>query len=116
MEKHRDEVEKSDDQILEAMQKIKRLRQQKKFHLRKLRELGDNEVQNILELEVDEVAEASVASKQAPASASIPPEETFADSALLAMSPNAFDEFLRGLSPGVGETAAVSSGSSQGAP
>ena len=34
-----------------------RLRKQRRFHLKKLRELGDREAQNILELEEDEATE-----------------------------------------------------------
>ena len=57
-------VEKLDEDILELHKKdlelkvkIARLEKQRKFHLRKLKDMGDREAQNILELEADKRSE-----------------------------------------------------------
>ena len=54
-------VEKLDEDILELYKKdlelkvkIACLEKQRKFHLRKLKDMGNHEAQNILELEADE--------------------------------------------------------------
>ena len=59
--KAQDVVEKLNEDILELYKKdlelkvkIARLEKQRKFHLRKLKDIGDREARNILELEADE--------------------------------------------------------------
>ena len=65
-EKAQDVVEKLDEDILELHKKdlelkikIVHLEKQRKFHLKKLRDLGNREAQNILELKADERSKAS---------------------------------------------------------
>ena len=53
-EKIQDVVEKLDDELLDLQRKAARLRRTRKMHLRKLKEMGDLEAKNILELEEDE--------------------------------------------------------------
>ena len=48
---------KLDEQILEVEAKSLQLRKQRRLLIRKLRELGDREIQNIAELEKDEAQE-----------------------------------------------------------
>ena len=57
LDKHSSVVDKLDEELLELEMKKARLRKQRRFHLKKLRELGDREAQNILELEEDEATE-----------------------------------------------------------
>ena len=57
LDKHSSVVNKLDEELLELEMKKARLRKQRRFHLKKLRELGDREAQNILELEEDEATE-----------------------------------------------------------
>ena len=104
------------EQINAVRMKELRLKKQRRHWLRRTRELGDLEAKNILELEADKAKEALEGQPETPVTGSAFFGETFADPALLTMSPGAFDEFLRGLSPGAGGTVIVSSGSLQGVP
>ena len=56
-------MEKLDEELWVVRSKERRILKQKKFHLQKLKALGDREVRNILELEEDERQEAA---EQAP--------------------------------------------------
>ena len=105
-------AERLDEEIIDLMRKTARKRTERKYWLRRLRDLGDTESRNILEIEEEESLEGRSA---APVTGPPPSVTISEDPALLAMSPNAFDEFLRDLPSGVGEIAPVSSGSSQGA-
>ena len=93
-EKAQDVVEKLDEDIWEVRTKLARLERQRKFHLRKLKEMGDTEAQNILELEADECSEEP------------PPPDPF--------SPSTFPVDLDWTQFSVPETVAVDPGSSQG--
>ena len=105
-------AEKLDEEIIDLMRKTARKRTKRKYWLRRLRDLGDTESRNILEIEAEESLEDQLEAPVTGPTSSVAISE---DPALLAISPNAFDDFLRDLSSGVGETAPVSSGSSQGA-
>ncbi|KAI4200177.1 MAG: hypothetical protein LQ350_004138, partial [Teloschistes chrysophthalmus] len=110
MDKAIKEAEKLDEEILEIRLKLARKERQRRYWLNRLKELGDQESKNILEIEAEEILEEQ---PEIPVTGSTSSEEIFADPALLAMSSDDFDEFLRSLPSGVGGTAAVSSGSSQ---
>ena len=56
-EKTQDVIEKLDEEELALQQKLARIRKQRRFHLKKLGDMGDREAQNILELEADERSE-----------------------------------------------------------
>ena len=53
-ERTQDVVEELDEQILAIHSRLARLKKQRKFHLKKLKDMGDREAQNILEIEEDE--------------------------------------------------------------
>ena len=57
-EKAQGRVDSLTDEILLAEAKVARLRKQRRQELRKLKEMGDQESRNILELEEDERIEA----------------------------------------------------------
>ena len=106
-------AEKLDKEIIDLIRKTARRRTERKYWLRRLRDLGDTESRNILEIEAEESSEDRSAAPITGPPSSVTISE---GPALLAISPNAFDEFLRDLPSGVGEIALVSSGSLQGAP
>ncbi len=60
--------DKLDEQILESQAKILRLRKQKRALVKKLKELGAREEQNVFGLEQDEQAAASTGAPSVPAS------------------------------------------------
>ena len=90
------------------MRKTARKRTERKYQLRRLRDLGNTESRNILEIEAEEALEDQLEVPVTGPTSSVAISE---DPALLAMSPNAFDDFLRDLSSGVGKTVPVSSSS-----
>ena len=106
-------AEKLDKEIIDLIRKTARKQTKRKYWLRRLRDLGDTESRNILEIKAEESLEDQ---SEVPVTGPTSSVAISEDPALLAMSPNAFDDFLRDLSSSVGETVPVSSSSSQGAP
>lgn len=93
-EKTQDVIEKLDEEELALQQKLARIRKQRRFHLKKLRDMGDREAQNILELEADERSGEA-----------LPPDP---------FSPSTFPADIDWTQFSVPETVAVGPGSSQG--
>ena len=52
--KTQDIIKKLNNKILESQIKVTRLKKQRKFYLKKLKEIGDYKAQNTLKLEADE--------------------------------------------------------------
>ena len=90
------------------MRKTARKRTERKYQLRRLRDLGNTESRNILEIKAEESPEDQLEAPVIGPTSSVTISE---GPALLAMSPNAFDNFLRDLSSSTSETVLVSSSS-----
>ena len=101
-------AEKLDKEIIDLIRKTARKRTERKYWLRRLRNLGDTESRNILEIKEEESLEDRLA---APVTGPPPSVTIFEDPALLAISPNAFNEFLRDLPSSVSKITLVSSSS-----
>lgn len=102
MDKAVKEAEKLEDEILETRLKLARLEKQRKYWRRRLRDLGDQESRNILEVEEDEKAEVA-----------LEPSEVSLDPSMFAsLSPDSIDALLRDFSgSGPGETSSAAVGS-----
>ena len=93
---------------MDLIRKTARKRTKRKYWLRRLRDLGNTESKNILEIKVEEALEGQ---SEAFAPAFTSSREVSSDPLLLVMLLSGFDEFLGSLSPSISRTAAVSSGS-----
>jgi hypothetical protein len=71
------------DQITESEARTRRLRKQRRLLLKKMRDLGDREAQNIFELEVDEMLSEAPAEPAEVLNPSSPRSSSFLDPALL---------------------------------
>ena len=97
-----------DKEIIDLIRKTARKRTKRKYWLCYLRDLGNTESKNILEIKAEEVLEGQL---EAFAIAPTSSREISSDPVLIAMLLSGFNKFLRSLSPSIGRTAAVSSSS-----